>query len=52
MMLIVSGGKDAFEKSFIFQNKSFISRQSQGDSSSTPPRWIRSSRAVRSRRCG
>ena len=27
MMLIVSGGKDAFEKSFIFQNKSFISRQ-------------------------
>ena len=25
MMLMVSGGKDAFEKSFIFQNKPFIS---------------------------
>jgi hypothetical protein len=25
MMLMVSGGKDAFEKSFIFQNKPLIS---------------------------
>ena len=32
MMLMVSGGKDAFEKSFIFQNKPLISRQSQGNS--------------------
>ena len=31
MMLMVSGGKDAFEKSFIFQNKPFISRQSRGE---------------------
>ena len=52
MMLMASGGKDAFEKSFIFQNKPFISRQSQGNSSRTPPRSIRSSRAVRPRRCG
>jgi hypothetical protein len=28
MMLIVSGGKDAFGKSFIFHNKPFILRQS------------------------
>ena len=32
MMLMVSGGKDAFGKSFIFQNKSFISLQSQAKS--------------------
>ena len=32
MTLIVSGGKDAFGKSFIFQNKPFILGKSQAES--------------------